>query len=165
MDPLQVIRRCEVFIGLNDGDLQKIADLPSWQRYTYGTDQFIFHDGEPAKDFYILDEGQVSLVVELHKKGSKETRCIKVDTLTRGDIFGWSALVAPHFRTMSAVCVKPSTILAVNGTELTQLFDQNYAVGYEVMKGLVRVIGARWRYLYRTFVTKEVPSQRGIRLE
>ena len=78
---------------------------------------------------------------------------IPVDTITKGDIFGWSSLVAPHSLTMSAICVKPSSTLAVRGAELGELMDHNHALGYEVMKGLVRVIGARLRDLRLMFVT------------
>ena len=155
MNPVQVLRRCEVFIGLDDSELQKIAGLSSWRRNTYDIGEFIFHENDIAKDFYILEEGEVSLAVALYDEESKALTQASVDTITTGDVFSWSSLVTPHSLTMSAICVKPCTVIAVDGAELNQLFNNNYSLGNEVMKGLLRVIGARLRDLRRTFAGKE----------
>jgi len=152
MNLAQVFRRCEVFVGLDDSDLEKIASLPSWQRNTYGAGESVFRENDIAKDFYILEEGEVRLVVASRKgRGTKEPVRVSVDTITKGDVFGWSSLVAPHSRNMSAVCVRPSTILSITGAELSHLMDHNHSLGYEVMKSLVRVIGKRLRDLQNKF--------------
>ncbi len=152
MNFAQVLRRCEVFVGLDDSDLEKIASLPSWQRNTYGAGESVFRENDVAKDFYILEEGEVRLVVASRKgRGTKEPVRVFVDTITKGDVFGWSSLVAPHSRNMSALCVRPSTILSITGTELSHLMDHNDSLGYEVMKSLVRVIGKRLRDLQNKF--------------
>lgn len=166
MNLVQVLKRCEVFVGLSDSDLEKIAHLPSWHRSTYATGESIFQENIEARDFYILEEGEVSLVVASQKEGTKESVQIPVDTITTGDVFGWSALVAPHLRTMSAICVKPSSIISVRGAELTILMDDNHSLGYEVMKGLVRVIGARLRILPDSLAGKKrLLPKKEIRLE
>ena len=166
MNLVQVLKRCEVFVGLDDSALEKIAGLSSWRTSTYRAGEFIFYENTLAKDFYILDKGEVSLVVALPKEGAKELAQIPLDTITKGDVFGWSSLVAPHCLTMSAVCVKSCSVVAVNGAELSQLFDTNCSIGYEVMKGLVRVIGARLRDLRGRLVDKEkLRSQEEVRAE
>ena len=152
MNLAQVLRRCEVFVGLDDSDLEKIAGLPSWRRNTYGAGESVFRENDIAKDFHILEEGEVRLVVASRKgRGTKEPVRVSVDTITKGDVFGWSSLVAPHSRNMSAVCVRPSTILSITGAELSHLMDHNHSLGYEVMKSLVRVIGKRLRDLQNKF--------------
>jgi toluene monooxygenase system ferredoxin subunit len=141
-----------VFVGLDDSDLEKIAGLPSWRRNTYGAGESVFRENDIAKDFHILEEGEVRLVVASRKgRGTKEPVRVSVDTITKGDVFGWSSLVAPHSRNMSAVCVRPSTILSITGAELSHLMDHNHTLGYEVMKSLVRVIGKRLRDLQNKF--------------
>lgn len=160
MNPLQLLKRCEVFVGLNDNDLQKIADLPSWRKDIYSAGDFIFLEGSASKDFYVLEEGEISLLVASRKGGTKELVQVPVDTVTRGDVFGWSSLVAPHSRNMSAVCIKRSTVIAVSGTELNDLMDCNHSLGYEVMKSLVRVIARRLRDLQHELTGKEKPSPR-----
>ncbi|MBM3166114.1 MAG: cyclic nucleotide-binding domain-containing protein [Chloroflexi bacterium] len=149
-----VLKRCEVFVGLDDGDVQKIANLSSWQRNTYKPGDYVFRQDATANYFYVLEEGEISLLVTVQADSPDSTKDVPVDTVTTGDIFGWSSLVAPHSLTMSALCIKPSTVLIVSGIELVGLLDCNPAIGYEVMKGLVRVIGARFRDLRRRFANE-----------
>lgn len=149
------LKRCEVFVGLDDSDLQKIANLSSWQRNTYKPGDYVFRQDATADYFYILEDGEVNLLVVVQADSPNSTKKeVPVDTVTTGDVFGWSSLVAPHSLTMSAVCVKPSTVLIVSGIELVGLLDCNQSIGYEVMKGLVRVIGARFRDLRRRFANE-----------
>ncbi len=166
MKPLQLLKRCEVFVGLNDEDLQKVADLPSWRRNTYSAGDFIFREGASSKYFYVLEEGEISLLVTSRKEGTKETIQVPVDTVTRGDVFGWSSLVVPHSRNMSALCIKRSTVISVSGNELNELMDSNHSPGYEIMKSLVRVIARRLIDLQNKLVGKEEPPlQKEIRPE
>src|SRR4030042_939809 len=156
MELLQLLKRCEVFVGLDDIDLQKIADLHSWIKKTYSAGESVFHENDIAKDFYILEEGEVILVVSSRKgRGAKEPVRVPVDTITKGDVFGWSSLVAPHSRNMSAICVKRSTVVAVSGTELNRLMDSNHSLCYEVMKSLVRVIARRLRDFQDELIREE----------
>ena len=166
MNLVQVLKRCEVFVGLGDSALEKIAHLPSWRRNIYTAGEFVFQEDAESNDFYILEEGEVSLTVASHKEETKEVVQIPVDTITTGDVFGWSALVAPHSRTMSAICVKPSSIMSVRGADLVILMDDDHSLGYEVMKGLVRVIGARLRSLPSSLAGKrKLPPKKEKRLE
>ena len=155
MNLIPVLRRCEVFVGLDDSDLEKVAALPSWRKETYKKGEFIFHENVAANNFYILEDGEVRLVTGVSKEDSNGATQVPVDTITKGDVFGWSSLVAPHFLTLSAICVKQSSILAVSGSELNALMDSKHSLGYEVMKGLARVIGARLRDLQVRFGGKE----------
>lgn len=154
MDLIPSLKRCEVFVGLDDADLKKISALPSWRRNTYRDGEFIFQENVVAKYFYILEEGEVRLIIEVYKEEIDGITQVPVDVITKGDIFGWSSLVTPHSLTMSAVCVKPSSVLVVDGAELSALMDNNLSLGYEIMKGLVRVIGARLRDLRDRFASK-----------
>jgi len=155
MDITQVLKRCEVFVGMNDSDLKKLAGLSSWRKIVFNKGEFIFHENAPARDFYILEDGEIRLVVAHHKEGSPEPIQISVDIITKGDVFGWSSLVAPHYLTMSAICLRQSSVLMIDGSELNGLMDINHSLGYEVMKGLVRIIGLRLRDLRGRFVSQE----------
>jgi CRP-like cAMP-binding protein len=150
MDLIQVLKRCEMFVGLSDDDLAIIAGLPSWRIEYFEKDSCIFKEGIVATDLYVLEDGEVNLFISRHVSGSTEKKLVHIDTVTKGDIFGWSSLVSPYSLTLTAICVKPSTIAAVQGAELLNLMDNNCSIGYEVMKGLVRVVGGRLRDLRMT---------------
>ncbi|MBM3118330.1 MAG: cyclic nucleotide-binding domain-containing protein [Chloroflexi bacterium] len=160
MNLVQILKRCEVFVGLSDSDLEKIASLPSWHRHNYRTGQVIFREDTDAKDFYIVEEGTVSLAVALHQEGEKKLTLVRVDTVTKGDVFGWSSLIPPHSRNMSAICVRPSTVISVSGAELNELMDRNHVLGYEVMKSLVRVIARRLRDIHAKLPDKKTAAEK-----
>ncbi len=165
MNIIPVLKRCEVFIGLNDNDLFKIAALSSWRREKYEKGSSIFYENSIAKDFYILEEGEAKLLIKLNGQGQNSIKQVFIDTITTGDVFGWSSIVTPHLLTMSAVCVKSTSVFVVNGNELIFLMDNDHSLGYEIMKGLVRVIGVRLRDLRTRFVDKEAGLNNYINIE
>ncbi|MFC1933151.1 cyclic nucleotide-binding domain-containing protein, partial [Chloroflexota bacterium] len=103
MSTIGALKRCELFLGLDNNDLQRIADLPSCQEKAYQSQGIIFEAGEDAKHLYVLEEGQVNLVVKIPAGSSHLPEQTLVHTITKGGIFGWSALVPPHIFTMSAM--------------------------------------------------------------
>ena len=155
-DVMQLLKRCEVFIGLNDNELKKVSALPSWRRNQYNAGDFVFRENTEAKDFFIMEDGLLRLVVSYQNGNLDKLNQIPIDIITRGDVFGWSSIVSPHLSTMSAICVEASSVIMVNGAELKALLDDNKAMGYEVMQGLIRVIGKRLRDL-RRFINEEKP--------
>lgn len=150
-EALQVLRRCEVFLGLDDSDLERIASLPSCHIEIYEAGGTISKEGELARNLCVLEEGKVNLEMELPANSLHLARRVTIDTITRGGIFDWSALVPPHVLTRSAICAEGCKVLAINGAELLQLMNSNPHLGYEVMQGLVRVIASRLRYTQRLF--------------
>ena len=143
MNIKETLSRCELFLGLDDSDIQKIVDLPSCTAKNYSDQEVIFKGGEGAKHLYIVKEGKVSLILRLPDSVAGEARQAVWRTVTRGGIFGWSSLVPPHFRIGSVVSDGPSTAVSIDGEELWALFDRDTRLGYEVMKSLVRVIASR----------------------
>ena len=143
MDIFETLRRSELFLGLDDINIQKIVDLHSCQSREYDNQEIIFRGGEESKHLYVLEEGKVSLVLKLPAGSFEEGRQTQWRTITRGGIFGWSALVPPPVRIGAAISVGRSTIVSIDGNELRALFDQDTPLGYEVMKSLVKVIASR----------------------
>jgi len=150
---VEILKRCELFLGLDDNDLQKIVDLPSCQEKACKTQEIIFRAGEEAEHLYMLEEGRVNLVVKMPTSSSYLPEQTVVRIITKGGIFGWSALVPPHVFTMSAISKEPSKVVAISGNELRTLFDKDTHLGYEVMNSLIRVVGARVRNIEQLLVT------------
>jgi len=143
------LKRAEVFLGLDDGDLSKIAALPSCREEACQPEEVIFSAGDEAKHLYVLKEGQVDLVMEVPSGSGQAVTKVVVDRITTGDFFGWSAIVAPHYYTMSAICKEPSAVVIISGVELMALFDRDYHIGYMVLQSLSRIIGVRLRVMER----------------
>jgi len=142
------LRRAEVFLGLNDDELKLIASLPSSRLENHQAGDILFRTGDEARNIYVLEEGQVNIMAEIPPKpNDQSTWGVTVDLITKGDLFGWSAIVRPHYYVLSAVCNKPSKLVIMDRIELQDLFDRYYYIGYKVLEELTHVIGSRFREL------------------
>jgi CRP-like cAMP-binding protein len=153
MKSIEILKRCEVFLGLSDSALHKIASLPSCREETYQVGEIMFREGDRAVDIHVLAEGKVSLVAGMLPGSLQPKGEVIVDILTKGGVCCWSALMPPHELTLSGICAKPSKVVAINGAELISLMDKEPHIGYEVMKGFLRVIGNRVRDLEQLLIS------------
>ena len=150
----EILKRTEVFLGLDDSDLDKIAALPSCREVSYQAGEVVVRAGDEAKFLYVLKEGEVNVMMAVPVKSEQGAKVV-VDVITKGGFFGWSAMVKPHFYTMSAICRKPCKVVAISGDELLALFDKDYYIGYKVFQSLSRIIGTRLRDLEQVMVRGE----------
>lgn len=143
----EVLAISELFKGLSDEELEKVAALGREEIYEAGT--VIFTEGSVAEDFYILDEGKVALEMSLTPTPGVGRR-VTVDTLTRGQSFGWSAVGGTPVYTMSARCVEPIRVIAIDGKRLHSLLDENPYIGYRVMARLAAMVSSRLKQMRMT---------------
>ena len=148
----ETLKRTEVFLGLDDGDLKQIGALPSCCEVSYEPGEFIIKAGDEATYLYVLTEGQVDVVIDIPPDSKREATRVVVDIITKGGFFGWSALVKPHSYVMSAVCSKPSKVAIISGAEIQALFDKEHQIGYKVFHSLSHIIGNRLRDLEQIMV-------------
>ena len=156
MSIVEALKRCELFLGLDNKDIQKIVDLPSCQTKTYDDQEIIFKAGEKASHLYTLEEGQVTLVLKRYTGLSEEPQQTVVRTMNKGDVFGWAALVVPYYLMMSAISKGKSKVVIVSGKELHDLFDKDPVLGYEVMNSLLKVMWSRIWNLEQLLVTGRI---------
>ena len=148
----KTLQRAEVFLGLDDSDLAKVAALPSCREESYQAEDIIFSAGTEARFLYVLKEGEINLVMRSTQSSSPAKKVV-IDRVMTGGFFGWSALVKPHFYTMSAICAEPSEVVVISGVELMSLFAQDYRVGYKVFQSLSHIIGTRLRDMEQVLAT------------
>ncbi len=145
MEIEKTLKRAELFLGLDDADLLRIARLPSSHEVAYSPGEVIIEDEGIAKYLYVLRKGQVDLVMEAPPMFEQEGTVVVVDRVTTGGCFGWSALVRPHLYVMSAVCRESAYAVAISGDELMALFEEDHRIGYRIFQSLAHIIGARLR--------------------
>ncbi len=141
MIPYRLLQSFELFEGLNEDELKAVAALGHEENFDEG--EVIFQEGTEARRVYLLLEGRVALRFRLPlKPPSRETT---IETISKGDAFGWSALVKPHRLTASAICSEPTRCLAFEREDLIRLFQENNHIGYIVMEHLTAIIASRLR--------------------
>ena len=151
----ETLKRAEVFLGLDNDDLARIAALPSCREESYQAGEVILKTGEEARNLRVVKEGEVDLVTEVPPKAGQGVTRVVVDIITKGGFFGWSALVQPHFYVLSAISRKTTTVVRISGAELMGLFDEDYHIGFKVFQSLSHIIGTRYRDMEQVLIRGE----------
>ena len=138
MDGMAVLKKFALFNGLTDDDLARIAELCHPYSMTEGHQ--IFAEGSQAKDVHLCRSGKVEISIRL---GQPWNRNMLIHRAGQGEVFGWSALVAPYIYTASAECIEAGEEIRIKGSELLALFKKNTAIGYTVMENLGASISLR----------------------
>lgn len=138
MVTVEILKEFELFKGLAEDSLAKIAEL--CHLYTMREDDRIFAEGTRARDIHLCRNGKVDIVIWMGQPWNKN---IAVHRAERGEVFGWSALVAPYIYTASAECVEAGEEIRLSGAELLTLFGQKPLVGYAIMENLSANISLR----------------------
>jgi CRP-like cAMP-binding protein len=91
--------------------------------------KYILREGEEANEFYLIRAGRVA--IEINPPQGKP---IIVDTLSEGDILGWSWLLPPYTWRFCARAVEPTRAIALDAVCLRSKCEQNHDLGYELLK-------------------------------
>ena len=148
---IEGLRTCELFALLNQEEIQRLtASLATACGIeTYEAGEPIFEQGGHSTKLYIIIEGQVLLERSLNI-GDKTSRW-PLGLLGKGRAMGWSALLyGPRYVTASAICRKPTRVIAIEGTSLRSVLEQEPGVGFRVMDRLACMLGDRLRAAYNT---------------
>lgn len=148
----QALKLCKAFQRLTDDQLQRIAVLCSREVRDAG-DTF-FRAGDNAGQLFVLEEGRVALQMELPMRQLQLRKRVTVDIVSKGELFGWSSMVEPYSYTLSAICLQRASVLVVDASRLSALLQSDCAMGYEVLSGLMNVVGARLHDNMQLLVTE-----------
>ncbi|WP_298038269.1 Crp/Fnr family transcriptional regulator [uncultured Desulfuromonas sp.] len=87
MDSLTVIRKCPLFAGVTDEDLDYLAGICVAREYSKG--ELLFSEGDPARGFYLVASGKVK-IYKLSPEGKERILHIvhPVNTFAEAAIFG-----------------------------------------------------------------------------
>lgn len=141
MDTKQVLKTCHVFAELSEAQVEKVTGLCRVESYEAG--ETIFAEASSARKLYVLEQGKVALQVHLPALGGRQGRRVTVDIVTPPEIFGWSAVVESHPYALTAICLEPSKVAAVDGTMLKSLLAADHEIAYHVLRKLISVVASR----------------------
>ena len=141
-----VIKRCELFWGLSDTQMEELVYLAVQQSFHAG--QRIIIEGEPSPNFYIIVKGKVALEMEI-RIGSRTRRQAAIDVVGENGFLGWSEFL--HLpASMSAVALQDTQLLAFEGSLVRRLCAADTGLGYKTMQELLRLASRRFLQTRRT---------------
>jgi CRP/FNR family transcriptional regulator, cyclic AMP receptor protein len=132
--------------GMSDRHIRILADAACRTRFR--EDQVIFHQGETANRFYLIEEG----VIELEATVAPGERRIVAGTIERGGVLGWSWLFTPYEWQFTARSLNQTSAIFFYGTVLREHCETDPSLGFELLKRIAqemvkRLQSVRWRLL------------------
>jgi CRP/FNR family cyclic AMP-dependent transcriptional regulator len=134
------IDKAYLFEGMHEETLKKILESAIEESHAQG--DLLFHQDEPARNFYILSEGRVRISV------GPQGLLAHVSS-DPGDVIGWSSLVGNETYTASAECLGPVKVSKIEKSQLDEILHQDPESGMTFFKHLAALIGRRLVDSYR----------------
>jgi CRP/FNR family transcriptional regulator, cyclic AMP receptor protein len=135
-----MLKTVELFIGLDDQQLDHLAEISHEKRFNTG--DLIFAQGDDGDKLYIIREGQVCIQVD-RQGDSAQTQLY----LGQGQILGEMALLDHGKRSASARCTVDKTLIQeINRPAFTALCERDKALGYIVMRNLAIDLSFKLRH-------------------
>jgi CRP/FNR family cyclic AMP-dependent transcriptional regulator len=124
------------FKGMKKEHLELLVGCASNVRFDAG--EFILREGTVANACYLIRQGKVSLEVVAPKRGP-----ITIQTLSAGEVLGWSWLVRPYHWHFNARAVELTRAIALNGECLRRKSEDDCCLGYELLKRFTEIMVER----------------------
>ncbi|MGD2104214.1 MAG: cyclic nucleotide-binding domain-containing protein [Anaerolineae bacterium] len=147
MTVIDMLRRSELFSGLTDEQVEKVAALTEQVEYQSGA--VVVREGEIGDSVYIVRDGMVEVLVS---KGSipdvpGPPRMTSIVELGPGQSFGEMSLVDRGNRSATIRCVQDGTTLyAIRRPALLALCDQDARIGYVLMRNIASDLSFKLRH-------------------
>ncbi len=137
MNIMKDLKETDLFKGLDMKQLQRFGK--HFSEKTFETGELVFAQGKPAENLYILLEGEV--ILGMKAKGEVDVTASSVGK--KGEAFGLSSLMRPYRNNVSAMCIKKTKLLWINGEALRKLMKQNRKAGMEIMERVTETYCSR----------------------
>lgn len=145
-DTKEILKQSEFFKGFAEGDIQKLSGL-GWVE-TLAAGEYLFRQGDFGNHIYIIVEGHIFLE-RSRTLGTREGKVL-IGALGKGRVCGcWSTILdEPHILMSSALCQKPTTVLAINGADLRQVMLESTQLGFNILERLCFLLRDRIQSAY-----------------
>jgi len=100
--------------------------------------EVLFHFGEPARRFYLVTDGHISVEV-----AAIEGPTLQLQDLGPGMVLGWSWLIPPHRWIFQARASTPVELVEFDGDVVRAECETNPALGYTLLKRFSTLMSER----------------------
>ena len=138
---IESLRKIRFFRGLNDAELSELGNL--CQNRSFAVGEICQIEGQNPQRIHFIISGRVGAVLRIPNYPHSSSE-ILIDTLSPGELFGWSALIRGS--PWSTLKVMDQTeVFYIDADDLISLCESDYHLGYILMKNLAALISARLR--------------------
>ncbi len=105
---------------------------------TVGANEVLFRYGDPARHFYLLCSGRVTLEVPAIQGPNLE-----IQNLGAGEILGWSWLIAPYTWSFQARVEEEVELIEFDGEAIRERCDVDHDFGYAILSRFASLMSQR----------------------
>jgi CRP-like cAMP-binding protein len=138
---LDVLYNCELFGQLDEHEIEKIADIAEVETYAEG--ESILNQGDLCDKLYVIAQGHVFLERSVDLGTRQGTAIIGLLGTGRALDCWPSLLEESHALLSSAVCRRPTKVIAIKGVALREMLLQNPQLGFKVLERLCCILRDR----------------------
>ena len=143
------LQQKDIFRAMNKSFIKKIMNVSATETYEQG--DWLFKQGDPASQFYILLKGHIKLTLG-------ETGQSVYSVSHAGEAFGWSSLIGRESYTASAECMIPSKLLRFDQEKILKIMEEDPVNGLVFFKRLSGILGNRLLHSYK-LISTEAPTK------
>ena len=133
------LKQSDLFTGLGHNFLKQTMAIA--EKVSFEKGALVFQEGKPADYFFILIEGQISLLLGDPGRVVFQSSCL-------GEIFGCSSLIGRGTYFLTARCDQPSVFLRIDGREMEKILSTDIDNGCLFRRQLSCAIGNRLLTVY-----------------
>lgn len=137
----RMLKDTDIFKNLNEAQLRKLEAIASIKKYPATT--VLFKKGDIASNFYIVGKGRVLLQTQVDIGTGRPPLVLDLTTVGAGHSIGWSVFAEPFRYSASCRCIEDTSMISFNADLLKSLLDGDPGLGYEVLKGIIKILASR----------------------
>lgn len=122
--------------GMSAEHLKLLADCGRLQEVDVG--EYVLREGEPADSFFLVIGGRVAIELFAPNRGA-----ITVQTVSPGEVIGWSWLFEPYRFSFDARAMEPSQLIALNALCVRGKTGADHALAVDLLSRMARVLAKR----------------------
>jgi CRP-like cAMP-binding protein len=138
------LKQADLFWGLDQNFIKAVTAIADRQEFAEGA--VIFQGRDPANCFYILIRGKVHCTLRESGTRVHATECL-------GEVFGWAALIGLETYGVTAVCMQPTDVLAIESSRMRRLLEEDVESAAAFYRQLSRTLGGRLLETYQLLET------------
>ena len=147
----QVLSDAPVFSGMSDDYLERLAGHA--RSRDVGNGEVLFRSREPARHFYLLTDGEISIEIP-----AVQGPTLQVQRLKPIRVLGWSWLLPPFKWSFNARAETDSRVLEFDGQAVLEDCESDPAFGYEVIKRFSGLMAERLDAAHKKMMEQWSPA-------
>ena len=140
MDVAEILRKCDLTNGLNDAEIDNLAEV--FHPRHAKRDEVVFKEGDPGTDLYIIGKGRFAVkIFSYAQPGEME----KITSLRDNDIYGEFSVIDGSPRSASIVAEEDSDFIFSEKMAFQRFMETHEHIGFVLMRNVARILTGKLR--------------------